>query len=52
MKTKTKYNKNKQHKQTKPTGVMDDLDTIVDLGSKVAKNKLSYSFRGIFGGQR
>ena len=34
------------------TGIMDDLDTIVGLGSQVAKNKLTYSFRGIFGGQR
>ena len=31
---------------------MDDLDTIVGLGEQVAKNKLTYSFRGIFGGQR
>ena len=34
------------------TGIMDDLDTIVGLGEQVAKNKLTYSFRGIFGGQR
>jgi hypothetical protein len=34
------------------TGVMNDLDTIVGLGKQVAKNKLTYSFRGIFGGQR
>ena len=34
------------------TGIMDDLDTIVGLGRQVAKNKLTYSFRGIFGGQR
>lgn len=34
------------------TGVMNDLDTIVGLGEQVAKNKLTYSFRGIFGGQR
>ncbi len=52
MKTKTKHKKDKQQKETKATGVMDDLDTIVGLGKQVAKNKLSYSFRGIFGGQR
>ena len=34
------------------TGVMDDLDTIVGLGEQVAKNKLTCSVRGIFGGQR
>jgi len=34
------------------TGLMDDLDDIVGLGKQVAKNKLTYSFRGIFGGQR
>ena len=35
-----------------PTGLMEDLDDIVGLGEQVAKNKLTYSFRGIFGGQR
>ena len=33
-------------------GIMEDLDDIVGLGEQVAKNKLTYSFRGIFGGQR
>ena len=34
------------------TGLMDDCKTIIDLGEQVDINKINYSFRSIFGGQR
>ena len=34
------------------TGLIDDCKTIIDLGTQVDNNKINYSFRSIFGGQR
>jgi hypothetical protein len=38
--------------EMQPTGLIDDCKTIIDLGEQVDINKINYSFRSIFGGQR